>query len=204
MIEIARVQHGETVVVLGATGAVGRLAVQIAHQHGAGRVIGVARDQAALGRLPALGADAVVALRADEDADAFVHRLRDVTGPVDVVLDGLYGTPLEAALQVCAPRARVINVGHAAAPSARIPAGVLRGKQLTLTGFAGLHTPMSDKRRALHWLWEALRAGRLAANVTTVPLEELPWAWRAQARSPHTKYVVLPSDAGSPGRARAA
>lgn len=192
LIEIAGLSRGETVLVLGATGAVGHLAVQVAHLSGAGRVIGVGRNRPALERLTSLGADGVVDLRAHEDADALADRLREATGPVDVVLDGLYGLPLEAALQVCAPRARVVNIGHLAGATAQIPAGLLRGKQLTLSGFAGLHTPLRDKQAALTWLWSALGNGELRVAVNAVPLEDLPNIWRAQASSPHVKYVVLP------------
>lgn len=204
LLDAARLRVGETVLVLGATGAVGRLAVQIAKQHGAARVIGVARASAALDDVLSLGADAVVALRPDEDAEALASRLRESTGAADVVLDCLYGIPLEAALQVCAPHARVLNVGHSAGPTARIAAGLLRGRQITLTGFAGLHTPLAEKRDGLEWLWGALAAGRLRTDVTPIPLDELPAAWRAQARSPHTKYVVVPDDAGSSGSVSAA
>jgi NADPH2:quinone reductase len=204
LIETARLRPGETVLVLGATGAVGRLAVQIAHQRGAGRIIGVARDIEMLEQLLPIGADAVVALRVDEDADALASRLRDAVGSADVVLDCLYGMPLEAALQVCAPHARVVNVGHSAGPTARIAAGVLRGRQITLIGFAGLHITLADKRAGLEWLWGALAAGDLSTEVTTIQLDELPAAWRAQARSPHTKYVVVPDGVGSSGTAPAA
>lgn len=204
LVGTARLRPGETVLVLGATGAVGRLAVQIAHQHGAGRVVGVARNVETLEQLLTIGADAVVALRADEDSDELASRLRESTGSVDVVLDCLYGAPLEAALQVCAPHARVVNVGHSAGPTARIAAGVLRGRQITLIGFAGLHTPLAEKRAGLEWLWGALAAGRLRTEVTPIRLSELPAAWRAQARSPHTKYVVVPDGAGSSGSAPAA
>ncbi|MFJ7300216.1 zinc-binding alcohol dehydrogenase family protein [Streptomyces sp. NPDC099088] len=105
LVEEAGLRSGETVLVLGATGAVGQLAIQVAHRRGAGRVVGGARDRSALERLPALGADAIVDLRAEESAEALAERLRAAAGPVDVVLDGVYGMPLEAALQVCAPRA---------------------------------------------------------------------------------------------------
>lgn len=198
LIESAAMKAGDTVLILGATGAVGQLAVQIARARGAGRVIGVGRDRAILETLGDLGVDAVVELRADEDADALAARLRDAGSEVDVVLDGLYGLPLEAALQVCAPRARVVNIGHSAGATAAIPAGLLRGKQLTLIGFAGLHTPLTGKKVALEWLWSALGDGTLQVNVKTVKLEELPMAWRAQASSPHAKYVMVPSrpDAG--------
>jgi NADPH2:quinone reductase len=193
LVEEAGLRHGETVLVLGATGAVGQLAVQVAHRMGAARVIGVARDTGALECLLGLGADAVVALRAGEDSGQLADRLLAAAGLVDVVFDGLYGMPLEAALRVCAPRARVVNVGNPAGPTAEIPAGLLRGRQLTLSGFAGLHTPLRDKRAALTWLWTALAHGELGIEVRTFHLEDLPAAWRAQASSPHAKCVILPT-----------
>lgn len=201
LVEVAGLRAGETVLVLGATGAVGQLAVQVAHRRGAGRVIGVARDRAALKGLLALGADTVVELRPHQDAEGLAARLREATGPVDVVLDGTYGTPLEAALQVCARRARVVNIGNPAGGTARIPAGLLRGKQLTLAGFAGLHTPLRDKREALTWLWTALGRDELRVPVRAIPFGDLPEAWKSQAASPHAKYVVVPEGARRPGPA---
>ncbi len=198
LVEDARLRSGETVLVLGATGAVGQLAVQVARRYGAGRVVGVARNQDALRRLLALGADAVVELRTGEDDDELAARLLAAAGPVDVVLDGLFGRPLQAALRVCAPRARVVNIGNLAGPDLKLPAGLLRGKRLTLSGFAGLHTPLGDKRAALTWLWSALAQGRLQIGLNTVPLAGLPAAWRAQALSPHTKCVVLPAGGTPP------
>jgi NADPH2:quinone reductase len=193
LVEVAGLQAGETVLVLGATGAVGQLAVQIAHLKGAGRVIGVARDRAALDGLAVLGADAVVALDEGESVDDLAARIRDAAGPVDVILDCLYGHPLEAALQASAQHARVVNVGHSAGPVAAIPAGLLRGRQLTMIGFAGIHVSLAEKRVALAWLWEALGAGRLSVAINAIALDDLPGAWRSQAASPHAKYVVAPS-----------
>jgi NADPH:quinone reductase-like Zn-dependent oxidoreductase len=192
LVEEAGLRSGETVLILGATGAVGQLAVQVAHLFGAGRVIGVGRDRAALERLLFLGADAFVELRADEGSEELATRLLAAAGPADVVLDGLYGAPLEAALRACAPRARVVNIGNPAGATAQLPAGLLRGKQLTLTGFAGLHTPLRDKRAALTWLWTALASDKLQVEVRTFPLAEIASAWRAQAVSPHAKCVVVP------------
>jgi NADPH:quinone reductase-like Zn-dependent oxidoreductase len=193
LVEIAEIRPGDHVLILGATGAVGQIAVQIARAKGAARVVGVGRDHTVLEHLNSLGADAVVQLRAGEAAVDLTGRMRDVVGAVDVILDCLYGMPLEAALQVCASQARVVNIGHSAGATASIPAGVLRGKQLALFGFAGLHTPLKEKQSALSWLWAALKEGTLRVNVKTVSLDELPEAWRGQATSPHAKYVVLPS-----------
>lgn len=190
----AGLRPGETVLVLGATGAVGQLAIQIARRAGAGRVVGVGRDHAALQRVLALGADAVVALRTGESRDDLAARLRDAAGAVDVVLDVVYGPPLEAALQVCAPQARVVNIGNLAGPTAQVPAGLLRGKQLALFGFAGLHLSLQDKRPALTSLWAAIAHGELQLETRTFSLDELPSAWRAQADSPHAKCVVVPDE----------
>ena len=118
-----------------------------------------------------------------------------MTDAVNVILDGLYGLPLEAALPMCALQARVVNIGHSAGATASISAGILRGKQLALFGFAGLHTPLKEKQSALSWLWAALKGGTLRVNAKTVLLEDLTEAWRRQATSPHAKYVVLPSQA---------
>ncbi|MDP9026705.1 MAG: zinc-binding alcohol dehydrogenase family protein [Actinomycetota bacterium] len=192
LVDVARLSPGDVVLVLGATGSVGQLAVQIAHLRGASRVVGVGRDTEVLAGLAALGADAVVELRAGEDTDSLAERIRAATGPVDVVIDTLYSQPLEAALQTCAMHARVVNVGHSAGPTATIPAGLLRGKQIAVSGFAGLHTPLRDKQVALEWLWAELAAGRIHVPVTTLPLEDLPTAWSAQAMSPHAKHVVVP------------
>jgi NADPH2:quinone reductase len=139
-----------------------------------------------------LGADAVVELHAEEGIEQLTARLLAAAGPVDVVFDCLYGVPLEAALHICAQRARVVNVGNSAGATAQVPAGLLRGKQLTLSGFAGLHTPLRDKRAALTWLWSAVAHGELQIEVRTFPLEDVAEAWRAQSASPHAKYVILP------------
>jgi NADPH:quinone reductase-like Zn-dependent oxidoreductase len=192
LVDVASLRPGETVIILGATGAVGQLAVQVAHRRGAGCVVGVGRDGAALAHLRGLGADAVVELIRGVSVDALADRLLAAGGVADVVLDGLYGAPLEATLRVCAQRARVVNIGNPAGSVARVPAGLLRGKQLTVSGFAGLHTPLSDKQPALGWLWAALSRQELDIRVRTLPLEGLPAAWEAQAASPHVKYIVRP------------
>jgi NADPH2:quinone reductase len=191
LIEIAALRAGETVLVLGATGAVGQLAVQIARRHGAARVVGVGRNPDALARALTLGADAVVELRAGESADDLAARLSAAVGQADVVLDGLYGSPLEAALQICAPRSRIVNIGNVAGPVAAIPAGLLRGKQIGLHGFAGLHIPLAEKRSALDWLWNGLLAEDVTIESRTYSLDEVPTAWQAQGGSPHGKCVIV-------------
>jgi NADPH2:quinone reductase len=192
LVEIGALRPGQTVLILGASGAVGQIAIQLARLRGAGRVVAVARDRRMLPRLLDLGADAVVELREGEAVDDQARRLLDAGGPADLVLDAVYGPVFEAALRACAPGAHLINIGNGAGPEAALPAGLLRGKQLRITGFAGLHTPLSGKRAALEWLWDALASGELRLETRTFGLEQLAEAWRAQAASPHGKCVIVP------------
>jgi NADPH:quinone reductase-like Zn-dependent oxidoreductase len=193
LIETAGLQAGETVLILGATGAVGQLAVQIARSRGAARVVGVGRNQSALDRLLRLGADAVVALLPGESENDLVARLSDAAGSVDVLLDGLFGVPLQAALKVCARHGRVVNIGNLAGPTAVLSAGSLRSKQLTLTGFAGLHMSMKAKQTALGWLWRQLIDAAIEVDVRTSALRDIAATWSVQQSSPHAKCVVVPT-----------
>jgi NADPH:quinone reductase-like Zn-dependent oxidoreductase len=192
LIETARLQAGETVLILGATGVVGQLAVQIARSQEAAKVIGVGRSRSALDRLLELGADAVVALLPDEAEDDLAARLFDAAGAVDVVLDGLYGVPLQAALKVCAPHGRIVNIGSPAGSTALLPAGLLRSQQLTLTGFAALHISLKAKQEALMWLWHQVIEAGIQVDVRTSALRDIAATWSMQRASPHAKCVILP------------
>jgi NADPH2:quinone reductase len=193
LIDIAGLQAGETVLVLGATGVVGQLAVQIARLCGAAKVVGVGRNRSALDRLLRLGTDAVVALLPDESEDDLTARLSNAAGQVDVLLDGLFGVPLQAALQCCAPHARVVNIGNPSGPTVVLPAGLLRSKQLTLNGFAGLHLSMRAKQSALGWLWRQAGDGAIEVDVRTSALRDIAASWSMQQSSPHAKCVVVPA-----------
>ena len=193
LIETAGLQAGETVLILGATGAVGQLAVQIARSRGAARVVGVGRNQSALDRLLRLGADAVVALQPGESESELAARLCDAAGPVDVLLDGLFGVPLQAALKVCARHGRVVNIGNLAGPTVVLSAGSLRSKHLTLTGFAGLHMSMKEKQTALGWLWRQVIDAAIEVDVRTSALRDIAATWSVQQSSPHAKCVVVPT-----------
>jgi len=193
LVETAGLQAGETVLILGATGAVGQLAVQIARSHGAAKVVGVGRNQSALDRLLRLGADAVVALQPGESESELAARLCDAAGPVDVLLDGLFGVPLQAALQCCGPHGRVVNIGNPSGPTAVLSAGLLRSKQLTLSGFAGLHMSMTAKQTALSWLWRQIIDAAIEVDVRTSELRDIAATWSMQQSSPHAKCVVVPT-----------
>lgn len=184
---VARLQPGETVVILGATGMVGRNAVQVARLLGAGRVIAVGRNADRLAVLHRLGADATVALGSGDDAIGLVEATR---GGADVVLDLVYGEPLVAALRATRLGARVVSVGRSAATQASIPFDALRGR--TLLTHSNQLTEPGPKREAFLWLLERLRAGELTASARVLPLADAAEAWALQRTSPGTKLVLRP------------
>src|SRR5690606_864427 len=137
----AELRPGETVLVLGATGVTGRLAVQAAKLQGAGRVVAAGRDPKSLARLAELGADATVKL--DDPGTDLVEAFAAEAGDgYDVVVDYLWGAPAEAAirsvgrgdLERAAKRTRYLQVGEMAGGTISLPAGVLRSSRLEIKG----------------------------------------------------------------------
>ncbi|HVS28410.1 MAG TPA: zinc-binding dehydrogenase, partial [Solirubrobacteraceae bacterium] len=116
----AKLAPGENVLVLGASGAVGQIAVQAARVLKAGRVVAAGRNPAALERALELGADATVALSGDREA--FARSLREAAGGdgYDVVVDPLWGDPAAAALDAVKAYGRLVQVGESAGAEATL------------------------------------------------------------------------------------
>jgi NADPH2:quinone reductase len=145
----AKLARGETVLVLGATGVTGQLAVQIAKLLGAGRVVGVGRNERVLARLGDLGADATIQL--DQAPKALKEAYLSEMGEAgfqgfDVILDYLWGEPTEALLAavtksefaVAGKDTRLVQVGESAGATIQLPAAVLRSTAVTILGTAGI------------------------------------------------------------------
>ena len=180
----ARVAEGETVLILGATGIVGQIGVQAARLLGAGRVIAAGRDAE---KLAALEADAVVQLPATADA------LREAAeGPIDVVLDPLWGEHAATATEAMNLNGRLVMVGQSAAQEAAFDAGVVRGKALQILGHANGVTSPELKQAALRTMCEHAAAGRLKVEYEEIPLDRVAEAWERQASSPHVKLILVP------------
>jgi NADPH:quinone reductase-like Zn-dependent oxidoreductase len=183
----ARLQPGETVLVLGATGVVGRVGVQAAKLLGAGRVVAAGRHRESLEELRALGADDVVVLDGDVE-QAFRRAAGD---GYDVVLDVVFGPALEAALPVTAPGARIVTVGAGDRHEVSLTMGSFMGR--TLIGHVNTHTPEDVRRAAYERMASHAAAGELRIDVEAVPLAQVADAWQRQAAgSPHRKVVLVP------------
>jgi NADPH2:quinone reductase len=177
-------QPGETVCVLGATGAVGSVAVQAAKLLGAGRVVAVARGRPETPR----GADAVVSLETDDLPAA----LREAAGgAIDVTIDTLWGEPAVAAMQAASRHARHIQVGQVAGVTITLPAPAIRSVSLDVRGFSVAHPPVEIKREAHRQLIEHARRGDLVIDVERIPLADVAGAWERQRESAGGPKLVL-------------
>jgi NADPH:quinone reductase-like Zn-dependent oxidoreductase len=186
----AKLREGETVLILGASGVVGVIAVQAARLLGAGRVVAAARDAHGLERAKARGAHEVVQIGATENlADA----LRDACdGGPDVVIDPLWGEPAAAAVEACRPEARHIQVGQSAGSHSSISSSAVRGKGLSILGYTTFRVPREARRAAYAQMIEHAVAGRLIVDFERVPLDQVAKAWERQGSSPGRKLVIVP------------
>jgi NADPH:quinone reductase-like Zn-dependent oxidoreductase len=187
----AKLSPGEHVLVLGAGGLVGQVAVQAARLLGAGRVVAAARSQEGLALSRALGADACVPLELSEELPAALQSAAE--GRIDVVVDPLFGEPFAAAVHAASFRARLVHLGTAAGPEATLPSAPIRGKMLTIMGHTNFAAPPEVKWTAYGQMLRSAVAGELRVEVDELPLERVAEAWsRVQAGS-HRKVVVVPS-----------
>jgi NADPH2:quinone reductase len=182
---------GSRVAVLGASGMVGKLAIQLARLRGAGRVVAAARDRGSLERARELGADAVVELNGDGDRESIAAALRDAAeGPLDLVVDPLWGVPGVAATSVLADGGRAVNVGHSAGADEAPPLVELRNRGAALIGMSSGWTAMARKGEVYAEVLEATLAGDVTLDYEVVSLDEIGAAWERQQGSPHVKLVI--------------
>jgi NADPH:quinone reductase-like Zn-dependent oxidoreductase len=185
-----RLAPGETVLVLGASGVVGQIAVQVAKLLGAGRVVTAARDEAALERTRSLGADELVSLVGDDVAGAL--RSAAGGGGFDLVLDPLWGEPARAAIGAVKPFGRVVNMGQSAAAEVSLTSAAIRHTPVELIGHTNYAAGEERKAEAYARLASHAAAGRLRVAIERLGLDDVPAAWQRQGSSPHAKLVVVP------------
>lgn len=189
----AELQPGQTVAVLGASGASGRLAVQIAKALGAGRVVAIGRNPAALEPLTEIGADRIV--RLSEDGE-----LLDDLGPdeLDVIVDYLWSKPavnlLTAALTDRKDAGRpltLVQVGSMAGPEATMPAAPLRSRNLRLVGSGIGSIPMPQVMAEMPRIIAAVAAEQFDGPVRAVELRDVESAWSSEV-APGERIVLVP------------
>jgi NADPH:quinone reductase-like Zn-dependent oxidoreductase len=186
---------GDRVVVLGAGGVVGQTAIQLATLAGAAQVVAVARSSAALNRALDLGASAVVPLLPDDDVPTLAERLHVAAGgPVDLVLDPVFGVPAAAALRVLRPGGRLVNLGSSAGPTAPLDSATLRSGSLRVLGYTNNSLSVAQRAESLGVVAGHAAAGRLTVAHETVPFAAVADAWSRQAAGAAAGRIVLSLD----------
>lgn len=173
-------EPGQTVLILGATGSSGRMAVQVAKRLGAGHVTGAGRDAQRLAALPALGADTVVQIDNASAIDDLAQTARDV----DVVIDYLWG-PVTAQVMAGIATHRCdrskpltwIEIGSVAGPSSEIFSAALRAVRLQIVGSGQGSVPARDILTELPAIATEISSGSFELDARAVPLADVEAAW---------------------------
>ena len=193
-----KIQPGQTVLVLGATGVTGKLAVQAARHFGAGRVIAAGRNQRVLDTLPELGADATIQLSQPDDALAAAFAAEFGAHGCDVALDYLWGHPTEVFLSAIGqydvqPRSQrvcLLQAGEMAGPVIALPAEALRSGGLEILGQGtGTMPPIDVITGMLGEMLGLLAAGTLRVDIDEVPLSAVSEVWHRDQQGRRPVFV---------------
>lgn len=182
------VEPGSTVLIQGATGVTGKLAVQLARLRGAGRIVGTGRNPAALAELLELGADAVI--RVDQPDEALAAAYREHAGDGwDLVIDYLWGRPTEVLIKTLIRHdaegrslyTRLVEVGAMAGPDVALPASALRSAGLEIVGMGtGTAGGRDGLMSAIGEFYELLRTGAIRVDIERVPLDQVADVWHRE------------------------
>jgi NADPH:quinone reductase-like Zn-dependent oxidoreductase len=186
----AKMEAGQTVLINGATGVTGKMAVQLARHYGARRVIATGRNPEILKMLPALGADEVISLK-DDDAN-IINRLKEIHAetPINVVIDYTWGHPAELILTALKGRGlsaistgvRFVTVGGMAGDNIQLSSAILRSSPIEIlgSGFGSLPQAAIDKMGVaiLPEMMQLMAEGKLQLDAEAVPLSDIESAWK--------------------------
>ena len=187
-------RRGQNLLILGATGSAGRVAVQVAKRLGAAQIIAVGRGAARMRDLTQLGATRIIEL---DNGESVNDELADAGKEIDVVLDFLWGEPTKNALYAIVPNRTDdeqlltwIQIGSVAGLESPIPSAALRAVNLQLIGSGQGSVPPSDYRTEVEELASEVLKGTFDTTARQVPLSEVEAAW-ADATSSE-RIVIVP------------
>lgn len=182
-------KNKDSVLILGATGTTGKLAIQLARHLGAGKIVAMGRNQKILDSLPALGADVIISLNQSPEQISKKLLMEIRQQPFDIVLDYLWGDPAEQVLDNLTRHnleaesflTRWIQIGEMAGPSIRLNASVLRSSGIELSGQGGGSIPREVLAKIpTFYLPEIFRLaieGKLTIETQTVKLKDIEKNW---------------------------
>ena len=179
--ERAAITSGETVLILGATGVAGQLALQAARQLGAHRIVAAGRNVAAISTHDV---DAVIALGQPDEAvrEAFAA---EIAHGIDVVIDYLWGRPTELFLEALAKgfrpestrATRLVEVGESAGKTINLPGAILRSIDLKLMGSGFGSVSLEHVFASIPEIFSMAAQGKFKIDIEPIPLAEVESAW---------------------------
>jgi len=183
----AKLVPGETVLINGATGCAGRLAIQIAKHMGAKKVIATGRNPERLRTLSALGADVVLSLELPEE-ELSQRFAQEIGAGVNVVLDYLWGRSAELLIGAVSDdgshrensRLRFVQIGSISGPTIALPGSALRSAELELMGSGIGSVSREDLLGAIGALLKAVVPAKLQIDAEAVPLTDVETAWNQE------------------------
>lgn len=195
----AGIKPGETVLINGATGFTGQMAIQVAKHYGAKKIIATGRNEKTLKSLLEIGADEIISLKQDDEAIVAQLKAIHLKSPIDIVLDYLWGHPAELILTALkgngsfTTKVRYVTIGGMAGDTIQLSSGILRSVDLLLSG-SGLGSWTKDEVRLLFTeilpeMFLLAVQNKLQVNIEITSLVDIEKAWNIEV--PDGKRLVV-------------
>ena len=198
----AKFKSGDVVIINGATGVTGQVAVQLAKHFGASKIIVTGRNEKTLQKLKILGADEIIFLKHDETYIIQVIKEIHRQTPIDVVIDYLWGRPVELIIQAIQmegekinPRkVKIVTVGDMAGQNIALNSGDLRSADIELIGSGlGTYSPkdlMEFSTKILPEMFALAAKGKLKIEIQKEKLENIETAWNNDVDGKRTVIMM--------------
>jgi len=198
----AQLQPGQTILINGATGVTGKVAIQIAKHYGASYIIATGRNPKQLAKLSALGANEVISLKQDDKDLLAQLKTINEQHPIDVVLDYTWGKPIKLIIQSLkgggmhhiSRKVRIVTVGSMAGEDISLSSGTLRSSAIELLG-SGIGSILPEEMHEyrvsiLPEMFQLAADGKLNIDTDTVLLKDVEQAWLTH-NNPGSRLVVM-------------
>lgn len=195
----AKIKKGDTVLINGATGVTGQIAVQIAKHYGASRVIATGRNQESLQKVSNLGADEIISLK--EKDDVVIEKIKTIhkTTSIDIVIDYLWGNPIELVIKALKGSGgfthpvRIVTVGSIAGENIQLGSSFLRSSAIEILG-SGIGSLSQEEMQkfsseVLPEMFELAAQGKLTIETETAELKDIATAWQKEV-APGKRLVI--------------
>lgn len=189
----AGIQPGNVVLVNGATGITGRIAVQIAKVYGAKKIIVTGRNEESLQSLLELGADEAVSLHLnDQDFKSKIKEIHNET-PIDIIVDYIWGHSVEMILSAFkgdgtfSHKTKLITIGGMSGDTIQLSSQILRATDIQISG-SGLGSWTKEESALLFSeiipeMFQAAIDGKLKIETEDVDIKNIESAWNAEIQT---------------------